>query len=122
MIALWLPIRTVSEANRREHWASRARRVKAQRAAVILGLRTIHPGGKALWLDTDPCAPIVVTMIRCGRRLDDDNLRGAFKAVRDAIAEWGGLDDGSELWRWEYGQEPAGKLGERIGIFIKPDV
>lgn len=111
MIALWLPIKTVSEANRREHWASRARRVKAQRAAVTLALRCQRVDVREL-----QAAPhIRVLLVRTGRRLDDDNLRGAMKAVRDAVAAWVGIDDGSDRWEWCYDQRP-GKVGVELVI------
>ena len=51
------------------------------------------------------------------RKLDDDNLRGAMKAVRDAIAAWVGIDDGSARWEWCYGQR-KGPLAVKIAIGI----
>jgi len=112
-------VKTRSVLNLREHWAARARRAKAHRAATILALRRAHPGGAdARWaLDGD--ARLVVVLTRYGRRLDDDNLRGALKAVRDGVAEWAGLDDGSDQWRWEYAQDRAGKLGERVSVSVR---
>lgn len=44
----------------------------------------------------------LIAVIR--RRLDDDNLAGACKPLRDAIAMTLGIDDGSERLTWEYGQ------------------
>ena len=38
------------------------------------------------------------------RRLDDDNLAGALKPLRDAIAASAGLDDGDPRIRWQCGQ------------------
>jgi hypothetical protein len=38
------------------------------------------------------------------RRLDDDNLSGGAKALRDAVARWIGIDDGSPRLAWEYHQ------------------
>lgn len=120
MIRVTLPIKTRSVLNLREHWAARARRTKAHRAATILALRVAHPGGVSLtWDKLDGTNRLVVTLTRYGRRLDDDNLRGALKAVRDGVAEWAGIDDGSERWRWEYAQQKAGKLGERVEVWIR---
>lgn len=115
MLHVSLPLKTRSLLNLREHWASRARRTKAHRAATILALRCEDPGG---WATTDAGSVIVVTLVRYGRRLDDDNLRGALKAVRDGVAEWAGIDDGSPRWRWEYVQGKPGKLGERVEVWI----
>ena len=39
------------------------------------------------------------------KRLDDDNLAGGFKALRDAIAESLGIDDGDERIEWIYRQQ-----------------
>ena len=110
LVDLWLPIRTVSELNRREHWAARARRVKAQRSAVVLALRC-----QRLDVASYREAPMVrVLLVRTGpRKLDDDNLRGALKAVRDGVADWRGVDDGHASWDWVYGQE-RGKPGVRV--------
>lgn len=90
-----IPIRTVSALNMREHWAKRAKRVKAERNAAYL-------------LTPHVSLPAAITMTRLGpRRLDDDNLRGALKGVRDGIADRLGVDDGGELVEWRYGQGKA---------------
>lgn len=114
MFHVEVPIKTVSELNRREHWAARARRVKAQRAATLLALRCSRHDP----LDDELANSVgcKVLLVRVGpRKLDDDNLRGALKAVRDAVAEWLGKDDGSDWYRWHYGQD-KGKYGVRIYI------
>lgn len=43
------------------------------------------------------------------KRLDDDNLAGGFKALRDAIAESFGIDDGDERVEWIYRQQGGPK-------------
>ena len=69
-----LPLRLISAANSREHWAARARRVKRERAAAIVVRK--HP------------LPCIVTIKRHGKRLmDGDNLQAACKALRDGIAD-----------------------------------
>jgi hypothetical protein len=94
---IWLPVETVSEANRRDHWAVRAKRAKAHRTAAYLAVPA-HS------------LPAVVTLTRVGpRRLDDDNLRGALKAVRDGVADRLGVDDADARVRWEY-RQTAGKV------------
>lgn len=78
------------------HWSGRARRVKRERTTVGWALH-VHCGA---WRPTLPC---VVTLTRCApsNGLDDDNLAGALKATRDAVAEWLGVDDGRrELVRY----------------------
>ena len=56
--------------------------------------------------------PCTVTLRRCGKRdLDDDNLTGALKYVRDAIAEYlipglaPGRADNDRRIAWKYDQE-----------------
>lgn len=98
-IVVVVPMRLPSAANLREHHMARARRVKDQRKWVGLALRSVRPrlavGGG-----------LRCTLTRVGPRpLDSDNLDGAFKAVRDAVAEWMGVDDGDEgpdgFWEWK---------------------
>lgn len=89
----FVPIATVSEANRRDHWATKAKRAKGQRLALYLATKRAE-------------LPCVVTLTRVGpRRLDDDNLRGALKACRDGVADRLGVDDADPRVEWRYGQE-----------------
>lgn len=86
-----LPLRIESVANRREHWAAKARRTKAHRLAALAVPE--HP------------LPCVVTLIRVApRKLDDDNLASGFKALRDGIADRLGVDDADPRVTWKYGQ------------------
>jgi hypothetical protein len=108
-----LPIRLLSEANLRQHWAEKARRARAQRLATWGGVRAAGPG-RLRW-------PLDVTITRVApRQLDDDNLRGACKAVRDGIADALGLpSDRDPRVVWLYAQEKSTRPGEyavRISI------
>lgn len=97
-----IPIRTQSEANLREHWAVKARRVKLHRDTAYMVIRQALKGAKPL--------PCTVTLTRMSPRLlDDDNLRQAMKATRDGIADWLGVDDRSPLIKWQYDQKQASK-------------
>lgn len=80
-----IPLRTGTGLNNREHWRARGRRVKAERMAVAWAL-----AGKE-----KPELPCLVhlTRIAPSNGLDDDNLAGALKSVRDQVAEWLGVDD-----------------------------
>ena len=49
-------------------------------------------------------AQVMLVAVR-QKRLDDDNLAGGFKALRDAIAESLGIDDGDERVEWIYRQQ-----------------
>ena len=100
-----LPIKTVTGLNAREHFRVRAKRVRAERAAVALIV-------KPFW------TPCIVRMVRLSSSLcDDDNLQGAMKAVRDEIAKINGVDDGpAGPITWVYAQEKCkrGTFGVRV--------
>jgi hypothetical protein len=97
-------IRTVSELNASgsQHWRIRHRRAKSQRelfALCMAGLKL-------------PPLPVAVTWTRhAPRRLDEgDNLNSFAKHLRDQLAAMYGVDDGSDLFRWDVRQEAA-KVG-----------
>jgi hypothetical protein len=99
-----LPIKTVSTMNVREHWAVRAKRAKTQREATQWACKSLER--------VEP--PLIITLTRIGtRKLDSDNLAASFKAIRDGVADWLGIDDGDERLTWNYAQE-KGKYGVRI--------
>lgn len=102
-----LPVRIESVANKREHWARKAERTRQHRFAAIAV--PPHP------------VPCVVTLIRVApRALDDDNLRSAFKALRDGIADRLGVNDRDPRVRWEYDQV-RGKAKEYAArVVIRP--
>jgi len=87
-----IPVKIESEANQREHWAVKAKRAKLQRN-MACALTKFHP------------LPVTVTLTRVGvRLLDDDNLAGGFKAVRDGIADRLGVPDNDPRITWRYEQ------------------
>jgi hypothetical protein len=103
-----VPVRTVSEANVRHHWRQRHARAAEQRfmtRALVRG----HRGRLAL--------PVTVTFVRLGSRdLDDDNLRGALKAVRDGVADAFDLaNDNDPRITWKY-EQARGGYGVRVVI------
>lgn len=99
-VQLRLPLRTVSEPNRRDHWSGRAARAKEQRSFVCLVAR---PQLRGLPF------PLRVLLVRVGpRQLDCDNLRGALKACRDGVADALGIDDRDPRVEWLYDQRRAG--------------
>jgi hypothetical protein len=96
-IRVEVPLKLPSVANMREHHMARYRRTKAQRTAVAWRLKLLR--------DVLTPPPNVVTLIRVApRKLDSDNLVSAFKAVRDQVAEFLGVDDGDSRVTWMYGQ------------------
>lgn len=88
-----LPIATVSEANRRDHWATKARRAKFQRNTAW-ALCPAYP------------LPCVVTLTRIAPRSLDahDNLRSALKFAVDGIADRLGIKDNDPRVEWRYAQ------------------
>ncbi len=101
MIVVRVPITLRSTLNSREHWSVRHKRTKTEREATAFLLRFEAPQRPAL--------PVVVTLARHfrhpGKPMDDDNLAGAFKAVRDQVAEWLGVDDADPRVSWHYSQQ-----------------
>lgn len=78
-IEIVLPIKIVSELNLRENW-----RVKHARHKKLLNLICIAFLSQRQAI-TLPC---IVTLIReSARSLDEDNLMGAFKSIRDYVAD-----------------------------------
>jgi hypothetical protein len=55
---------------------------------------------------TKPALPCTVTMTRVApsNGLDSDNLSGSMKAIRDAVAEWLGVDDRDARIEWKCAQ------------------
>ena len=97
-----LPIKTVPESNRREHWAQKHRRTSAQRMIAYNILRAEINAAKV------KCSEITLTRI-APRELDDDNLATSFKAVRDGVADWlcGKYKKGNDRipgLQWKYSQ------------------
>lgn len=107
-----VPIRTVSEANQREHWGARVRRKHAQQMEIAVAMQNNVRGRVAM-----PCR---ITLTRIGpKALDKDNLAGSFKHVQDAIAKKLSIDDGSPQVTWEYEQMPIGVRNYGVKVQIK---
>lgn len=99
-----IPLKTVSEANSREHWIKKSARHKLQRNAVAA---IIKPH---VYKISVPCK---IKLIRISpRKLDlGDNLPMAFKSIKDQLGEMicnekvKGRGDGDDRILWEYNQE-----------------
>jgi hypothetical protein len=97
MIEVVLPIKAVSIANMRMHWAVKAKLAKSHRGSIRAGLESVAP--------IPPGLPLTVVLTRMGpKTLDTDNLASSLKAVRDGVADWLGVDDGSPQLDWQYAQ------------------
>lgn len=122
-ITLYMPL--PSALNLREHWSKKRTREKYFEAAIvynqIIGL-------------TEMPLPCVITLTRLSPRpLDDDNLAGAFKSIRDVIAdiiickEKGipyisskGRNDSDPRITWVYAQSKCKTKGFSITYEYKP--
>lgn len=106
-LAFDVPVRTVSLTNQRGHWGKRARRAKDERLATWGAWHaTPHHYRGALLGALAAGAQLQVLMRRVDpSRLDDDNIRGALKHVRDELARCLGLaDDADPRVAWAYDQ------------------
>ena len=110
-------LRVLSEANTASHghWRTRHRRTRAQKDLVLGAMLRMD---RSAW---KACHRLRVTFQRVkgprGRDMDDDNLVGAFKAVRDAVAHWAGVSDGDVWWDWRY--DPEQVKGKEYGVRIR---
>jgi len=112
--------KVISENNKWDHWSKKRKRRISQSGIVRVALKS---NGVNVTL------PCLIRLIRFGaRKLDDDNLPGALKFVRDAVADWlipgllPGRADGDPRLKWEY-EQIAGEPGVRIEIipFVKDE-
>lgn len=111
--AVELPIKTVAGLNAREHWRKRANRVKSERTAACFSVKSMRH---------KPDLPVTVTLVRLSSgTLDDDNMQGAMKAIRDGVADAYGIPDNDPRIKWEYSQEKCkrGVYGVRIEVMTR---
>ena len=114
VVTFRLPLVVASITNRREHWSARHRRARAERDCA----RLLTPPQCRKWLEAPGVTPVTihVSMYRVSeRRLDDDNLVGSMKSVRDGVADALRLrNDADPRVTWIYGQRaPDQKCGEK---------
>lgn len=94
-LILDVPLYTTTEANTHGHWAAKAKRAEKQREIMGYAL-----AGRKL-----PQLPASIKFTRIGKRkMDDDNLASSMKHIRDEIARFFGVDDGSDRYQWSYSQ------------------
>lgn len=111
-----IPTSLPSVANLRESWHAKARRAKKHRrdAALLCGMSASHR-----LLNGVRARGATITLVRVGaRRIDDDNLAAAFKAVRDGLADALRIDDGSRLLRWSYDQRTGQPDTVHVAIYV----
>jgi hypothetical protein len=112
MTTIAIPLRLGAALNARVHWTARAKRAKTERAIVAAALRH-HPF-------TADKVPSSCTLTRIApRALDDDNLAGAFKSIRDEVAAFFDVDDGPKgpiAWRYAQRKGEPRQYGIEINL------
>ena len=104
--------RIESEANGREHWRPKSARVKRHRITAWAELRKVE---RPAFL-----GPVQITLTRIApHTLDDDNLAAGFKATRDGVADWLGVDDGDKRLTWRYAQERGAPKTYQVRIEVR---
>jgi hypothetical protein len=113
VIEVEMDMKIVSIANMRLHWAAKARLVKSQRQKTRMALAAVAQSYGVEIL------PVTVVLTRVApRKLDGDNLQSGFKAVRDGVADWLGVDDGSSMIEWQYCQRSGGPKIYKVEIEV----
>lgn len=116
-----IDVQLISKANAREHRRVRDQRIIRERDATRSALDAVADFGDgrvmtnklADWIDARAGARVTLSRPYHETPLDDDNIRAAFKAVRDAVAEFLGVDDGEERLHFIYQQTKAARTGVR---------
>ena len=113
LLAVTFDVETRSEANRRDRFA-KTKRTAAARDATIEAVSLALAQGQTL--PEEP--PYFVRFTRLAPvLLDDDNLGGALKSVRDAVAAVLKIDDGSPAFGKRCEQEVRRKFGVRVEVW-----
>ena len=64
--------------------------------------------------------PLLVTLTReSAGILDDDNLRGAIKAIRDGVADWLGVPDNDPRVTWAYAQRTVPRKQYAVEVCVQ---
>jgi hypothetical protein len=112
LVDFFVPVKTISTPNVREHWAVRAKRAKSQRSVARTKTAEAMRGVKL--------ASAIVLLNRFGaRKLDSDNLPAALKSVRDGVADAIGIDDGDDAVVYEYGQFADRNMPRGVQVIIR---
>ncbi len=110
----------ISSANTPEHYMVKAIRAKNQRQGIFKTLKLCP-------IEIKPSLPAQITFYRisCKTLDQDDNLRHAFKNVKDGVSDWFGIRDDSDtrlMWKYEQEIGPRGFHAIRIHIKMMKDL
>ena len=108
LIEAFIPGKLESKLNLHGHWSKAHRTAKRQRENAHWAM--IQKRNGVVESDLDDIA-LTVTITRLSphyeqenKRLDNDNLAGACKAIRDGIADWLNVNDRDPRITWVYAQ------------------
>lgn len=114
-----LPIKTISEANDRQHWVIRWNRHRVQKGQVIVAFHKNRDNLPSVFP-----LPCLVKLTRVAPRfLDSDNLQAALKYIRDEVANQiipgkpPGMADGDPRIVWKYDQVKNKEYAVNIEIY-----
>lgn len=112
LVDVFAGVATTSPNRKATRWFMRHRETLAIRRAVADVLAPhARPAGEAFTVRLCRCS-------RASRPMDNDNLVASLKAVRDAAADWLGIDDGSARIVFEYAQRTRAKAtGVRLEVY-----
>jgi hypothetical protein len=118
------PMHLKAEPNERGlRWQVKAARVSEHRKQTKI--RLLANGIRAQLVakhgQLQPDERYVVAFVRvASRRLDDDNLQGAFKAIRDEVAAYLGVNDGDrQRIRFEYADAKGRPSAVQIAFAVE---
>ena len=103
----WRPVASKDGPNARLHWSVRRRRAVDWQAGLFAAC--IEQGWpEGLLFGGFGYVVTVTVRQRRGPLMDDDNLAGCCKALRDGVARWLGVSDapGGIEWRYESERGP----------------
>lgn len=115
---VFVGVRVQSEANLRQHYMERYRRSRKQKECTMIALiRDMGARGK----NWEGCYKIQPIRIKGhGQRdFDSDNIWISFKAVRDAVAEYLGINDGSSRLEFLHPIQRKPKNLESPGVIVE---
>lgn len=110
-LSVSFPFRCDNQKNVRMHWRDAAHETKAHRVGTRSTLMS-------LWNAPFPeDSRWRVTLHRVSpRSMDSDNLQRAMSSMRDGVADFLGIDDGSKRIDWVYTQEKARAFGAVVTV------
>lgn len=114
LITDWRPMAKTHGLNSRRHFGQRSAQAKQDRFRAAVALQNARWPRQLPW----PRAILLLTLVCQRGVIDDDNLAGMGKSLRDAIARYFGVKDGPRgPIRWRYRFERGDRDGVRLELW-----